>query len=65
MSVFRQCDVERAIRGVKAVGLPVSAVEITRAGVIRILTAEPALPLPSNDTGDWTDDAGEAEVSRA
>lgn len=59
-ATFKQCDVERAIRSVKAVGLPVSAVEITRDGSIRVLTSAP--PDPSNDTEDWADLAGETKA---
>lgn len=35
---FRQADVQRAVKGVRAEGLPVSGVEITRDGTIRVLT---------------------------
>jgi len=35
VSLFRQADLERAIRGAQAVGLDVRAVEIGRDGAIR------------------------------
>lgn len=35
---FKQCDVERVLRALKAVGETDKTVEITREGAIRILT---------------------------
>ena len=39
---FRKADVSRAITAAEKHGLPIGAVEITRAGTIRILTTEAA-----------------------
>lgn len=36
---FREADLKRAVKTVAAQGLPISGVEITREGTIRILTA--------------------------
>lgn len=51
---FTETDVKRAVRAVKAAGLPVEAVEI-RDGVIRVLTTAPA-PEPKlvDDVVPWT-----------
>lgn len=63
-AAFRQCDVERAVRGVTGAGLSVKAVEISVDGSIRVLTgaAEEAAEFAAND---WVDRAGEKEIPRA
>ena len=43
-AAFRQCDVSRAVKAAKACGLAVTGLEITPAGVIRVLTATPEAP---------------------
>lgn len=59
MSLFRQADLERAIRGAQAVGLDVRAVEIGRDGAIRVLTRRPAGDVAVNDDDDWVSLAGQ------
>lgn len=60
MSLFRQSDLERAIRGAQAVGLEVQAVEIGRDGAIRVLTRRPAGDVAVNDDDDdWVRLAGQ------
>lgn len=59
MSLFRQSDLERAIRGAQAVGLEVQAVEIGRDGAIRVLTRRPAGDVAVNDDEDWVRLAGQ------
>ncbi len=51
-SAFRQADVVRAVKAVRAAAVPVSGVEIAPDGTIRILTA--ALPeAPSSPFDSW------------
>jgi hypothetical protein len=38
-AAFRQADVERAVKGVKACGLPVVRVRVLPGGIIDIITA--------------------------
>lgn len=64
MSLFRQTDVERAIRAVLAGGLEVQAVEIGRDGALRLLTRRPAPGVPVNDDDDWVNRAGQETLSR-
>lgn len=59
MTLFRQSDLERAIRGAQAVGLDVRAVEIGRDGAIRVLTRRPAGDVAVNDDDDWVSLAGQ------
>ena len=59
MTLFRQADLERAIRGAQAVGLDVRAVEIGRDGAIRVLTRRPATDVAVNDDDDWVSLAGQ------
>lgn len=59
MTLFRQADLERAIRGAQAVGLDVRAVEIGRDGAIRVLTRRPAGDVAVNDDDDWVSLAGQ------
>jgi len=58
VTLFRQADLERAIRGAQAVGLDVRAVEIGRDGAIRVLTRRPAGDVAVNDDDDWVSLAG-------
>lgn len=58
---FKQCDVERAVRAAKAVGLVVEAVEISVDGAIRLLTSRPAPGVAVNDDQDWVTFAGAAQ----
>jgi hypothetical protein len=46
---FRKADVARAITAVAAKGLEVGAVEITRGGTIRILTAGALSPVDEEE----------------
>jgi len=59
VSLFRQSDLERAIRGAQAVGLEVQAVEIGRDGAIRVLTRRPGGDVAVNDDEDWVRLAGQ------
>ena len=59
MTLFRQADLERAIRGAQAVGLDVRAEEIGRDGAIRVLTRRPAGDVAVNDDDDWVSLAGQ------
>jgi len=59
VTLFRQADLERAIRGAQAVGLDVRAVEIGRDGAIRVLTRRPAGDVAVNDDDDWVSLAGQ------
>jgi hypothetical protein len=59
VSLFRQADLERAIRGAQAVGLDVRAVEIGRDGAIRVLTRRPMGDVAVNDDDDWVTLAGQ------
>lgn len=61
---FKQCDVERAIRGVQALGLTVEAVEISADGAIRVLTRRPLPGVALNDDDDWVNLAGETTDHR-
>jgi len=45
---FRQCDLERAIKGAKAAGLEISKVEIDKSGKIIVIIGKP-------DTSDTKD----------
>jgi hypothetical protein len=58
---FRQTDLERAVRGCRAAGLTVEAVEIAVDGSIRVLTRRPAPGVPVNDDENWIDHAGQAQ----
>lgn len=40
-ATFKARDITRALRAARAGGLPVSAVEITRDGMIRMIAGEP------------------------
>ena len=62
--LFRQCDLERAIRGVLALGLEVQAVEVGLDGAIRVLTRRPAPGVPVNDDEDWVTHAGQTPIPR-
>jgi hypothetical protein len=46
---FREVDLRRAVKAVQAAGLPVTAIEITPDGTIRVLTSEPAPALSPYD----------------
>ena len=62
---FRQADIRRACQAVEAVGLCVDAVEIWPDGRLRVLTSGQTEDLESGSSRDWTDYAGETEISRA
>lgn len=48
-AAFKLSDVQRAVRAVQAVGLPVNAVEISPDGMIRVVTSEFAVQPPVID----------------
>jgi len=53
---FRQRDVTRALRGAKAAGLPIGAVEVNQDGTIRILPKTAAEHAGGdNDLDAWID----------
>lgn len=57
-ATFRQSDVERAIKAVRAAGLPVEGVEIVD-GRIRVLTTRPAEEKPADPYEDWKRQRGD------
>lgn len=63
--LFRQADLQRAIRGVLALGLEVQAVEVGLDGAIRVLTRKPAPGVAVNDDEDWVSHAGKVGKSAA
>lgn len=62
--LFKQCDVERACRGVRATGLNIEAVEISVDGAIRVLTSRPSPGVALNDDMNWVDLAGATQDHR-
>lgn len=62
--LFKQTDLERAIRAATAGGLVVKAVEIAVDGALRILTAPKETGVGVNDDDDWVSLAGSTQDPR-
>ena len=50
---FRQADISRAVKGVKAAGIPVSQIEIGLDGRIVITSGEPQGSPPRDEYTNW------------
>lgn len=63
-AAFSAVEVKRAVRTLEAVGKHVSAVEFRADGAFVLLTT-PEPVAERSAPGQWGDDAGEEEISRA
>ena len=50
---FRQADISRAVKGVRAAGIPVSRIEIDLDGRIVITSGEPQVNPPRDEYTSW------------
>lgn len=64
-SAFTKTDVVRAMKAVESGGARVKAVDFLPGGGFRVLTGEYEDAALIQDNEDWTESAGEAEVSGA
>ncbi len=62
---FRQTDVSRAVKGAKAAGLDVAAVEIDASGTIRLFDRTASASVPPDAFSNWKEKRDARQAQRA
>jgi hypothetical protein len=66
VTAWTKADIRRAVQAVAvAVDAPIEGVEIWPDGRLRVLTGPPKGEAEFQSANDWTEHAGETEISRA